>query len=70
LHRKRVHGSGGELELAGRLGGAAFAAFGGFDLAAFAFGGAVAVADMVGERVAEGVPVEVVGVAQSLSRSS
>ena len=44
------------------LGGSAFAAFGGFEFASFAFGGAVAVADVVGERVAEGVPVEVVGV--------
>src|SRR5438445_5416738 len=62
LHRKRGHGSGGELELAGRVGGSALASVGGFEFAPFAFGGAVAVADVVGERVAEGVPVEVVGV--------
>jgi hypothetical protein len=38
------------------------ASFGGFDLASCAFGGAVAEADVVGERDGEGVPVEVVGV--------
>jgi len=62
LHRKRIHLSGGELELGRGLGGSALAAFGRLELAPLAFGGAVAVADVVGERVAEGVPVEVVGV--------
>jgi hypothetical protein len=38
------------------------ASFCGFDLAPLALGGAVAVTDVVGERVAVGVPVEVVGV--------
>src|SRR5207244_8927778 len=54
--------SGGELELGCGFGGSALASVGGFEFAPFAFGGAVAVADVVGERVAEGVPVEVVGV--------
>src|SRR5207244_7342680 len=54
--------SGGELELGCGFGGSALAAFGGFEFAPFALGGAVAVADVVGERVGEGVPVEVVGV--------
>jgi hypothetical protein len=40
----------------------ALASAGGFEFAAGSFGGAVAVADVVGERVAEGVLVEVVGV--------
>src|SRR5213594_2905192 len=62
LHPKRVRCSGGELEARGGLGGSALAAGFGFDLAAGSLGGAVAVADVVGERVAEGVPVEVVGV--------
>ena len=62
LHRKRRHGSGGECELGCGFGGSALASLGGFEFAAGAFGGAVAVADVVGECVAEGVPVEVVGV--------
>src|SRR5436190_18486554 len=53
-------GSGGELEL-GRFGGA-LAPSCCFDSAPFALGGAVAMTDVVGERVAEGVAVEVVGV--------
>src|SRR5581483_5956017 len=62
LHRKRVHCSGGELEFCSGLGGAAFAPVGGFGLAPLALGRGVAVLDVVGEGVAEGVPVEVVGV--------
>src|SRR5713226_9253744 len=62
LHRKRVHRSGGELELGCGLGGSALSPLGGFEFAAGAFGGAVAVADVLGECGAEGVPVEVVGV--------
>src|SRR5438552_18990732 len=61
LHPKRVHCSGGELEAGGGLGGSALAAGFGFDLAAGSLGGAVAVADVVGERVAEGGPGEVGG---------
>jgi len=67
LHRKRVHCSGGELELGCSLGGLALAPLGGFEFMAGAFGGAVAVADVFGERVAEGVPVEVLGVLQTNS---
>ena len=62
LHRKCGHGLGGELEFGVGGGGAAFASLGGFEFAPGAFGGAVAMADVVGECVAEGVPVEVVGV--------
>lgn len=62
LHRKLGHGLGGECEFGGGLGGLAVTPFEGFELAPLALAGAVAVADVVGERVAEGVPVEVVGV--------
>jgi hypothetical protein len=62
LHPKPDHGSGGELEVGGGLGGSAFAPSGGFGLPSLALGGAVPVSDVVGGRVAEGVPAEVVGV--------
>jgi hypothetical protein len=59
---KRGHRSGGELEPGVGFGGAVFASDGGFGFATLALGGAVAVTDVPGERVPEGVPVEVVGV--------
>src|SRR5919202_735439 len=62
LHSKRVHRSGGELEVGGGLRGPALAPLVSFDLTLRTLGGAVAVADVLGQRVAEGVPVEVVGV--------
>src|SRR5438034_10810830 len=61
-HRKLGHGSGGELQFAGWFDGATLAPLGSVELALCPLGGAVAVADVLGERVAEGVPVEVVGV--------
>src|SRR5438046_10513236 len=61
-HRKLGHSSGGELQFAGWFDGATLAPFGSVELALCPLGGAVAVADVLGERVAEGVPVEVVGV--------
>ena len=62
LHPKRVHRSGGELELAGGFGRSTLTPSEGFDLPSFPLERAVAVADVVGKGVAEGVPVEVVGV--------
>ena len=62
LNRELGHCSGDEFEFAGFFGGTAFAAFGGFELASFALGGGVAVLDVAGERVAEGIPVDVVAV--------
>src|SRR5437762_13491855 len=47
FHLKRVYRSGGGLELGRGFGGSALAPSGGFDLAPFALGGAVAVADVV-----------------------
>src|SRR5205814_8805609 len=61
-HRKLGHSSGGELQFAGWFDGATLAPFGSVELALCPLGGAVAVADVLGERVAEGVPVEVGGV--------
>src|SRR5436309_14075644 len=61
-HRKLGHSSGGELQFAGWFDGATLAPLGSVELALCPLGGAVAVADVLGERVAGGVPVEVVGV--------
>src|SRR5437867_2764112 len=58
-HRKLGHSSGGELQFAGWFDGATLAPLGSVELALCPLGGAVAVADVLGERVAEGVPDQV-----------